>query len=239
MTFLPSLYISSLNIWLDTPAALDVSLIQPYDLDSEVLHLAVTQGGQPVPGARVVAHKEGEARSTGSTDGAGEIALAISAESPGDLSIKVIARNELPWQGSIPVAAGSGPRLSVGSLLLRDDPNLDAEIAGNADGLLDAGETVRLAMNVHNRGDATAQTADGKPVLCQRMYWFAWAGNYPGSELKTTERMPSPLGQGETDPLGWGGFGTPLDKIKKPDKAPPSESKKAPSPSPSKTEKAE
>jgi len=86
-------------------------------------------------------------------------------------------------------------------------------------------------------GDAKARTADGKPLLCQRMYWFAWAGNYPGSELKSIERMPSPLGQGEQDPLGWGSFGTPLEKVQKPEGAPPAGTPKAPAPGPTDEEK--
>ncbi len=146
----------TLDVMLDTPWPLDVSLTVPFTLDSDTLYLSVDSQGLPVEGARVTAYKASEDRAIGHTDALGEIALPVHAESPGDLEISVVARNRLIWQGSVTVGAGTGPRLSVDLLQVRDDPAAEGSIVGNADDLLDAGETVRLGMRLYNRGDAAA-----------------------------------------------------------------------------------
>ncbi len=142
----------SINLWLDTPMPLEASLTTPYDLSSDTLSLAVVRDELPLEGARVIAHKPGEDRVEGITDAQGEVALPFHAESVGDIEISLLNRNDLPGFFAHTVEPGSGPRLSTQLLAIEDDPGTDASVIGNADGLLDAGETVRLSLRVHNRG---------------------------------------------------------------------------------------
>ncbi|MBN2172008.1 MAG: hypothetical protein JW819_11885 [Candidatus Krumholzibacteriota bacterium] len=151
----------SIDIWLDTLTPLTAALTQPYTLDDDTLHLVVSSLGRAVPGALAVAAKAGEDRSQGVTDAAGYVALPFRAESLGDITVTVTGNNRLPFHGEVAVAAGVGPRLAVDALRVVDDPSWNGAgqqtlVAGNSDSLLDAGETVRLAFTVHNRGDAEA-----------------------------------------------------------------------------------
>ena len=151
----------SIDIWLDTPHPLEAALTQPYTLDDDTLHLTVSSMGGPVAGALAVAAKAGEDRAQGVTDALGRVDLPFRAESLGDIAVAITANNRLPFHGEVPVAPGVGPRLSVDGLRVVDDPAWNGTgqqtlVAGNSDSLLDAGETVRLAFTVHNRGDAAA-----------------------------------------------------------------------------------
>ena len=144
----------SVNIWMDTPLPLALALTEPYDLSSDTLKVAVTRDGQPLAGARVIAHKSGEDRAESLTDALGLLELPFHAESLGDIELSVQHRNDLPTFATYAVTAGSGPRLSARLLAIEDDPMADGALSGNADGRLDAGETLRLALRIHNRGSA-------------------------------------------------------------------------------------
>ncbi|MCP4548300.1 MAG: T9SS type A sorting domain-containing protein [bacterium] len=147
----------TINIWEETPRTLSVALTEPFDLDSESLSLLVTTGGEPVENAKIIAAKAGEDRAVGYTDAAGTAVLDINADSVGKLEINIVSRNDYPLFTQIDVLPGSAPRLSVAGIRVLDDPSGgDPQIAGNADGRLDAGETVRLGLRIHNRGNADA-----------------------------------------------------------------------------------
>jgi hypothetical protein len=164
----------SINLWLDTPLPLAASLTVPYDLSTDTLTLAVTRDGLPLEGARVIAHKAGEDRAEGVTDALGEVALPFHAESLGDIEISLLNRNDLPTFLTHTVTAGSGPRLSVELLAVEDDPGADASVVGNANGRLDAGETLRLSLRVHNRGGSAIMNLNLDLAL-------------PGAELSAVE----------------------------------------------------
>ncbi|MCB9513841.1 MAG: T9SS type A sorting domain-containing protein [Candidatus Latescibacteria bacterium] len=146
----------SLDIWLDTPEALSAALVTPYTLDSTTLELQVSRLGSPLEGARVIASKAGEDRAEGVTDALGMVSIPFRAESLGDIDLSLLHRQDLPTFLAQSVAAGTGPRLSAELLAVEDDPIADPTVNGNADGRLDAGETVRLALRITNAGSAAA-----------------------------------------------------------------------------------
>lgn len=146
----------SLNIWLKQPEALSTALVEPYTLSSDLLKLQVTRGGLPLAGVRVIADKPDEHRGEGVTDALGNVEIPFHAESLGFIKTSALNRNDLPGFGQISVGGATGPRLAVEVLAVVDDPNQDGLLAGNADGLLDAGETVRLDLRVHNSGSTAA-----------------------------------------------------------------------------------
>ncbi|MBM4117189.1 hypothetical protein FJ251_05500 [bacterium] len=146
----------SVDVWLQEPQTLSTALVEPYTLSSSLLKLQVNRGGQPLAGVRVIADKAGEHRGEGITDANGRVDIPFHAETLGFIKTSALSRNDLPGFGQVNVGAASGPRLAVELLAVVDDPNLNAQVVGNADGLLDAGETVRLNLRVRNRGSAPA-----------------------------------------------------------------------------------
>jgi len=150
----------SLEIWMDRPDTMSLALTEPFTLSSDTLKVYVSLEGSPVGNARVVAEKEGEDRAVGVTDAAGLLELPFHADSPGIAGVHVTANNELPLSAEIQVEAASGPRLSIAGLEVRDDPLLDGAIEGNADGVADAGETLRFHFWVENMGDLPAENLD-------------------------------------------------------------------------------
>ncbi len=148
----------SIELWMDTPDTLDIALTEPFTLSSDTLKAYVSHEGAPFENAKVIAQKEGEDRAVGFTDAAGLIELPVHADSPGEFEIHVVANNMLPIHTSVTVDPASGPRLTVNSLAVLDDPLLDVDITGNADGLPDAGENLRFHFWVENTGDVAADT---------------------------------------------------------------------------------
>jgi len=59
-------------------------------------------------------------------------------------------------------------------------------------------------------GVADVRTADGRQLVGQKMYWFAWLGNHPKSEIQVLQSLPSVMGVGgDTSGLGAAQMGTP------------------------------
>ncbi len=162
----------TINVWMDTPLPLNPVVTQTYDLSSDTLKVQVSRDALPLEGARVIARKSGEDWAEGLTDAAGMVHLPFHAESTGDIDISVTNRNDLPAFATYAVAAGSGERLSVALLAVEDDSG--AGVVGNADGNLDAGESVRLDLRVHNRGGSAVSNL-GLDLLL------------PGAELAVVE----------------------------------------------------
>jgi len=146
----------STELWMDRPDTLALALTEPFTLSSDTLKVYLSEDGNPIGNAKVVAVKSGEDRATGFTDAMGLLSLPFHADSPGTVEIHATANNMLPLHVEIDADADAGPRLSVAGLLPQDDPALDAAIQGNADGRADAGEWLRLAFTLRNLGDAQA-----------------------------------------------------------------------------------
>ncbi|MDP6418914.1 MAG: C25 family cysteine peptidase [Candidatus Krumholzibacteria bacterium] len=177
----------SIEIWLDNPESMDLALTAPFDLDSESLSLSLSQNGSPVGDARITAIIDAEDRALGTTDASGLLTLPLHADSPGTLQLAAVANNCLITRLDVPVMAGSGPRLSVENLQVEDNPMTDLAISGNADGLVDAGETFRLSFRVLNEGSQTASN-------------LQLGFNSPGGEFLILESSHSHGG----DLAGWG-----------------------------------
>ena len=52
-----------------------------------------------------------------------------------------------------------------------------------------------------------AVTPDGKSFVCRKMYWFAWLGNYPRTQLTAVERAAPVVGAGGRTGTGRAGMG--------------------------------
>lgn len=148
----------SVELWIDNPDTLELALTETFTLSSDTLKVYVSHESSPLENAKVIAQKTGEDRAVGFTDAAGLLELPIHADSPGSMEIHVLANNMLPLHTEITVDPASGPRLSISGLDVLDDPGLDVDIAGNADGSADAGESLRLHFWILNAGDVAADS---------------------------------------------------------------------------------
>jgi len=113
----------------------------------------VETGGMPVEGAAVCLWKGDEAYATGTTDAGGDVTLDLRADTEGTILVTVSGRNLETSLGSITVGSTTPahPRITAATIL--DDGTQGT--TGNGDGLADAGETVRVVVDVANAGGST------------------------------------------------------------------------------------
>lgn len=119
----------------------------------------VTVGGSPREGALVCLQKGTEEYQYETTDVNGDAVLAFRAESAGTVQVTVTGANMTTYLGSISVGNTGGPYVSVQSLSFSDDSSGLSN--GNADGVLDAGETLELSGTFYNSGSSTASGVTG------------------------------------------------------------------------------
>lgn len=141
-------------LWAGTPRALVLQDVPGgLQVGGQDLEFGVSDATGPVAGALVCAAKAGEEYRTARSDAAGRVRLRLEPRTTGTLSLTVTAPDHLPAQTTLGVGAPVRA-LVVARLDLTDDGA--ASGAGNRDGRLDAGETVRLGLPLRNAGTATS-----------------------------------------------------------------------------------
>ncbi|HET7225773.1 MAG TPA: C25 family cysteine peptidase [Candidatus Eisenbacteria bacterium] len=148
-----------LHIWTGTPRTLQVTAPASLLAGDSTFAVHVAINGQPLYNATVTAYKPNDVFASVPTDGAGNALLPCRPDSTGSLTLTVTGYDCRPYQVTIPVVSGAAEALGLGKATLTDD-GLNGTI-GNADGLLDAGETVDLALPVRNVGGTTASAITG------------------------------------------------------------------------------
>ena len=119
----------------------------------------VNVGGVPRAGARVCLQKGTELYAFGLTNAAGSVTLPIRIESAGLVQVTVSGSNMTTFLGNITVMSGGVAYVSAQSLTIDDDTSGASH--GNTDGVLDAGETLQLAITFKNTGTTTANNVTG------------------------------------------------------------------------------
>ncbi len=119
----------------------------------------VNVGGVPRAGACVCLQKSTEAYTFGVTNAAGNVTLPIRIESAGLVQVTISGTNMTTFLGNITVLSGGAAYVSAQSLTV--DDNASGSSDGNADGVLDAGETLELAVTFKNTGTTTASNVTG------------------------------------------------------------------------------
>jgi len=119
----------------------------------------VQVGGVARAGARVCLQKGTEAYVFGVTNAAGSVTLPIRIESAGLVQVTITGPNMTTFLGNITVLSGGAAYVSAQSLTVDDDATAPSD--GNADGVLDAGETLQLAITFKNTGTSTASGVTG------------------------------------------------------------------------------
>ncbi len=148
-----------LRIFTALPRTLDVLHPGSTFLGDSILAITVQSGGDPVAGATVVAYKAGDEYRRGTTNASGVCNLLFRPDSVGSVTLTVTAYDARPYQATIAISPSFQPVMAE-RLPVLDDDSVGGTI-GNADGKLDAGETVGIVMQVKNAGWATGSGITG------------------------------------------------------------------------------
>ncbi|MCP4548314.1 MAG: hypothetical protein GY835_17775 [bacterium] len=108
----------------------------------------------PVADALVTISKGSEEYQSGLTDVAGEIYFDLQAETVGSYDVRISRRNYKLASGSFTTLSSSAPLVSID--LITIDDTTGGGVFGNGNGIAERGETVRLAIDLQNRGEAAA-----------------------------------------------------------------------------------
>jgi hypothetical protein len=147
-------------IWRGTPTPMSAAIVgapgAQVPLGQTSIAISVTAGGSPVDGARVCVQKAGEVYAVALT-GAGGTTPAIQfwpdTEGPFTVTVTAPTHRETVVNAAV-TAATAGPALVLDGLGIVD--NGTAGSAGNSNGRIELGETIRLALTVNNAGVASA-----------------------------------------------------------------------------------
>ncbi len=145
----------AMHLWTASPTALSVS--HPSGMVVGQPDVTVSVG---VEGATVTAYYDDYSiYATGVTNGSGDVTLSPSPDVPGTLYIKAFAHDFLVYEGSLEVAPAAGAFVVYQSSTIDDDTS--GESSGNADGIVNAGETVELPVTLENVGTDPATNVRG------------------------------------------------------------------------------
>jgi len=144
----------TLDIWSEPPTRLCLDVQDTIRSGSQLLHVRVTESGNPVSGALVCAWKNREVHATGPTNSSGIVNLQIHPVTIGSLSITATGHNRLPDRKIMTVIAGTPEPLIT---FLHASINDQGQHHPN--GILEPGETGQLILAVRNIGTASAANA--------------------------------------------------------------------------------
>jgi hypothetical protein len=143
-----------LRMWLGSPRTLTVSAPFLVTLADTQVTVHVESAAQPVRNARVTAYRAGHEFVSGLTNASGDLVLPFRADSVGGVKLTVTAWNARPFQTSMVVVSSS--TADVVRLAPVLDDGSGAGTVGDANGSLDAGETVDVTIPLTNRGGTQA-----------------------------------------------------------------------------------
>jgi hypothetical protein len=125
---------------------------------SYALPVAVTSGGNPVPGALVCASARSDtsAWASGYTNGSGQVTLNITTFAPDTVFVTVTGHNLAPHLGHCLVLPSNGP------YVMYLQHTVDDSTGGNDDGIVNPGETINLPMWLKNWGNQPAQSVTAR-----------------------------------------------------------------------------
>ncbi|MFH1506063.1 MAG: C25 family cysteine peptidase, partial [archaeon] len=145
----------SLDIWTDTIHDLEVSHQASVALGLQTIDVSVMDlmTGLPVADATVCITKDDEVFATAKTDINGDASLEISPRTTGSTNLTVSLHNYHPFQDNIIITPSSSEHLIVKKVKVVD---YGPRSNGNANNLVDAGETIELNITLENNGNFMA-----------------------------------------------------------------------------------
>jgi hypothetical protein len=149
----------AMDIWTDTPGTLTIELPDAAYVGENEVQFRVTDSASPVAGARISLFTDDTYNAVGITDASGIVSLDPAVTAPGSLYVAVKAHNYSSALDTLPVFSADMPLLVVDSVLVDDDGS--GQSAGDADGMIDAGETLETTILLQNVGAGAAVDAQG------------------------------------------------------------------------------
>jgi hypothetical protein len=141
-------------LWTGVVDTLSVSHVASVGLGTSSIQVTVNAGGGPVDSAVVCLSKGDDDYQYASTDGAGQVSFDFRAESAGEIRVVVTGRNHRRYDGTITVNGAPGAYISLNGMTVDDDAT--GGTSGNGDGIIDAGETVDLLLEMANSGGSSS-----------------------------------------------------------------------------------
>jgi hypothetical protein len=137
-----------LNIFRGTPGTFDVTAPASVPFGHNEIVIQVDGDGSPFDSAYVCLYKEDDDYQYGYTNATGQITFDdFLVRDSGTITVTVTGLDRCRYSTSIPVDPEASAYLRVADITPDDDAG------GNGDGVMDAGETVALAVRLFNSGD--------------------------------------------------------------------------------------
>jgi hypothetical protein len=150
----------AMNLWTAQPIALTVTQPGSMTLADTAVTVNVMRSGVPAAGATVCVMKSGEDYRVGTADGSGNVTLPFRPQSTGTAQLTVTLPNWLPYRSTITVnGAATASLVTPSANIAIDDSGPGTD--GNANGVLDAGETVNLTIPAKNVGGTITGAVTG------------------------------------------------------------------------------
>ena len=147
---------ASIEAWTLQPTELLVNHDAQLFLGLSEFSVTVNGNGGPVENARVcISNADGSIYAIGFTDGSGVVTVMFDSpvQDPGVAMVTVSSNNFLPYQAEIPVIPLDGPYIVKDSYEIND-------ASGNANGMMDYGESILLSLTMKNVGLDEAVNVD-------------------------------------------------------------------------------
>ncbi|MCK5618655.1 MAG: hypothetical protein KAJ17_04605, partial [Candidatus Krumholzibacteria bacterium] len=145
-------------LWTNEVDDLAVTYPSSVGLRTTSIQVTVNAGGGPVDSAMVCLSKGTDDYQYGTTDALGQVTFDFRAESAGQIRVVATGRNHARHDGFITVNGESGAYVSLNTIVV-DDDNTNGTF-GNSDGVIGAGETVDLWMEMINSGASASGNVD-------------------------------------------------------------------------------
>lgn len=138
-----------MNIWTAAPRTMTVSHQSSFMVGQDTINVNVQDIGAPVESALVCVKFDTSIYCSGYTDAAGNISWPLSLPYPGIVQLTVTGRNYYPYERDLEVI-NNDVFLSCGHYDVDDS-------LGNGNGVVEAGECIRLWIEVRNLGTNSSQ----------------------------------------------------------------------------------
>ena len=172
----------ALRMWTDIPATFTVSHENAMAAGTNFIDVTVMDYfNMPVEDAFVTILKGDDVIfESAFTDVYGHVSLPISTTSTGDVDLTVVKRNYIPYQEQFQIVDQSVNVNTIeGGYTIDDDS--EGNSIGNADGIINGGETIEMTIPVYNYGTDEAQGVYCKLTTDSDLVTFITDSLYIGS----------------------------------------------------------
>ncbi|MEN8224254.1 MAG: C25 family cysteine peptidase, partial [Bacteroidota bacterium] len=146
----------TLQLWTDEPFDVSAQFSSPILVGAASFDVSVTSSGSPVEGLSCTLTKDGIFHGTALSDSNGNATIIIDPliTTVGTAQLTISGYNCLTNTYNIAVSPASGP------FIIYQDNTIDDTAGGNANGLVDYGESIEMTINLANAGTGDATNVE-------------------------------------------------------------------------------